>query len=388
MKHVLFIEDSICNPFKVCNGESQRTNLLLQACALVADVDVITFYDKRCADDNKTYSLLHAGEISSKKESRFDKLVRLFYLGSPKSFATLSKDKEKLIDSYVRRKNYDYIVVRYVNQAIECGLLKYGKRLIVDVDDSPYDADLRDAKLARTARNRFYHALLARFSKRALHSLVRQINTCFFSNFEQSKEFNGVFLPNVPFYDINTNLSDALAVKGRMLFIGDFCYAPNIQGANHFMDHIFPLIKEQCQFATIHLVGKCFTNNKKIWESQGADVMGFVDNISSEYAEAECVVIPLYTGAGTCIKVLEAMQMNRPLVTTPVGLRGYGQFFRHTEDLFVAYDDNEFANLIVTLLTDRNVKLRMSESAIKKYSQIFTKEHFFDIVKQFIDLPC
>ena len=99
MKHVLFIEDGICNPFKVCNGESQRTNLLLQSCARVADVDVITFYDKRCADDNKAYSLLHAGEISSKKESRFDKLVRLFYFGSPKSFATFDKDKEKLIDS-------------------------------------------------------------------------------------------------------------------------------------------------------------------------------------------------------------------------------------------------------------------------------------------------
>ena len=118
------------------------------------------------------------------------------------------------------------------------------------------------------------------------------------------------------------------------------------------------------------------------------DVMGFVDDISREYAEAECVVIPLYTGAGTCIKVLEAMQMNRPLVTTPVGIRGYGQFFRHTEDLFVAYDDNEFANQIVTLLNNKNARNRLSESAIKKYSQIFTKEHFFDIVKQFIDLPC
>ena len=388
MKHVLFIEDGICNPFKVCNGESQRTNLLLQACARVADVDVITFYDKRCADDNKAYSLLHAGEISSKKESRFDKLVRLFYFGSPKSIATFDKDKEKLIDSYVRQKNYDYIVIRYVNQAVECGLLKYGKRLIIDVDDSPYDAELRDAKLARTLRNRLYHALLAHFSKRALHSLVRQTNTCFFSNFEQSKEFNGVFLPNVPYYDINTNLSDASAVKGRMLFVGDFCYAPNIQGANHFMNHIFPLIKKQCLFVSIHLVGKCFTENKKKWENQGADVMGFVDDISREYAEAECVVIPLYTGAGTCIKVLEAMQMNRPLVTTPVGIRGYGQFFRHTEDLFVAYDNNEFANQIVTLLNNKNARNRLSESAIKKYSQIFTKEHFFDIVKQFIDLPC
>ena len=389
MKRILFIENGLSNPFKVSNGGSQRTNLLLQACAHVADVDVITFFDERCAADNTTYSLLHAGQLSSKKESRFDKLIRLLHVGSPRSFATLDKDKERLIDSYVRQKNYDYIVVRYVNQAVECGLLKYGNRLIVDVDDSPYDAALRDSKLARTKRNRMYHVLFARFAKRGLCSLVKNTNTCFFSNYEQAMEFNGVFLPNVPFYSVkNENISDTLTIKGRLLFVGDFCYAPNIQGANHFMTNIFPRIKEQYPSVSIHLVGKGHAENKKIWESQGADVMGFVDDILKEYAETDCVVIPIYEGAGTCIKILEAMQMRRPIVTTPTGMRGYSQFIEKGEDILVASDDNEFANHIVALLNNCNLRLRLRECAASKCQQIFTKEHFMEIVKQNIDCSC
>ena len=380
--NILFVENGLSNPFKVNNGGSQRTNLLLQACDQIADVDVITFYDESCAKDNKSYNVLHVGSIES-RENRWKKLIRLLHAASPKGFATLNREKERIIDSFFNKKQYDFIVVRYVNQAIECGLLKYGKRLIVDVDDSPHDAARRDVESAKTLRNKLFYKTIAHFSKNALKTFIGKTGACFFSNYEQAKEFHGVFLPNVPFYTIQKERVDtSLMVKGRILFVGDFCYFPNLNGASHFLDSIYPLIKEKHPEVSLHLVGNVFEDKKELWEKQGAEVMGFVDDLVKEYAEAECVIIPLYTGAGTCIKVLEAMQMQRPIVTTVTGKRGYDSFFKNGEDYLVANDDNDYAEKVCLILDNTALRKDIVSGAYRKYEQIFNKLHFFEVISQ------
>jgi glycosyltransferase involved in cell wall biosynthesis len=377
---ILFIENGLSNPFKVNNGGSQRTNLLLQACARIADVDVVTFYDESCTKDNNSYNVLYAGKIES-HENRWNKLIRLIYAASPKGFATLNKEKERMIDSFMRQKQYDFIVVRYVNQAIECGLLKYGKRLVVDVDDSPHDAARRDAESARTLRNKLFYKTIAHFSKHALGIFVEKTGACFFSNYEQAKEFKGVFLPNVPFYTIKKeSIDESLMIDGRILFVGDFCYFPNLNGASHFLETIYPQIIKKHPAVSLHLVGNVFEDKIEQWEKQGANVMGFVDDLVKEYAEAECVVIPLYTGAGTCIKVLEAMQMQRPIITTPTGKRGYDSFFEDGEDYLVANNDNDYAEKVYSILENRELRNRITHSAYGKYEKIFNKSHFFEII--------
>lgn len=382
--NILFVENGLSNPFKANNGGSQRTNLLLQACAQIADVDIVTFYDESCAKDNKSYNLLHVGPIKS-NDNRWTKFIRLLHAASPKGFATLNREKERIIDSFISKKQYDFIVVRYVNQAIGCGLLKYGKRLVVDVDDSPHDAALRDVESAKTLRNKLFYKIIAHFSKNALKTFIRETGVCFFSNYEQAKEFNGVFLPNVPYYTIEKErVDESLMVKGRILFVGDFCYFPNLNGASHFLDSIYPLIKEKHPETSLHLVGKVFKDKKEHWEKQGADVMGFVDDIVKEYAEAECVVIPIYTGAGTCIKVLEAMQMQRPIVTTPTGKRGYDLFFNDGKDYLVANDDNDYADKVCSVLENKAQRKAIVASAYGKYEKIFNKSHFFEVVDQTI----
>lgn len=380
--NVLFIENGLNNPFRVNNGGSQRTNLLLQACAQIADVDVVTFYDASCTKDNNSFNVLHAGKIKS-RENRWNKLIRMIHAASPKGLATLNQEKERMIDSFIRQKQYDFIVVRYVNQAIECGLLKYGKRLAVDVDDSPHDAARRDAESARTLRNKLFYKTMFHFSKHALRTFIKETGACFFSNYEQAMEFNSVFLPNVPFYTIKKeSVDESLIVIGRMLFVGDFCYFPNMNGASHFMDVIYPLIKEKHPEASLHLVGNVFEDKKEQWGKQGANVMGFVDDLVKEYAEAECVIIPLYTGAGTCIKVLEAMQMRRPIITTPIGKRGYDSFFYDGDDYLVANDDDEYAEKVCSVLDNKTLRNKIIVSAYGKYEQIFNKSHFFEVIRQ------
>lgn len=381
--NILFIENGLCNPFNANNGGSQRTNLLLQACSKIANVDVITFYNEKCVPDDNTYTILYAGGVRATQETRWLKFIRLCYAASPRSFATLNIEKEKIIDSYYNRKRYDYIVVRYVNQAVECGLLKYGKQLVVDIDDSPYDSARRDVMSAKTLRNRLFYKILATFAKKGLNKFTKQTHICFFSNYEQALENHGVYLPNVPYFSVRQEeLLKSHINKGRLLFVGDFCYFPNIDGIKHFMKNIYPIIKTNTTYTSIHIVGKIFDYDQEILEKQGATVMGYVEDLAKEYSEAEIVIIPLYTGAGTCIKFLEAMQMHRPIITTPVGMRGYNSFFSNGEDYILAENDRDFALQVCSLLDNPQHQQRIVNSASKKINQIFSKEYFYEIISE------
>jgi glycosyltransferase involved in cell wall biosynthesis len=83
-------------------------------------------------------------------------------------------------------------------------------------------------------------------------------------------------------------------------------------------------------------------------------VTGFVEDLALEYARAHVVVSPLRIGAGTQNKVLEALAMDIPVVTTNVGYEGLGL----PEDVGALLSNNssEFADNILKLLSDINFR--------------------------------
>lgn len=375
--NILFVTPN--NPFDIFTGGNQRTNLLLNACAKIANVDVIAF--SKCQEGQR-FNLLWAEEVETPQTGRLQKFMQLCMAWHPWGLASLNKQKQMIIDEACKKKHYDYIVIRYVHQAIECGLLKYKKRLIVDVDDTPYDAKMRDSLNVKSYRNKIFYILTALLSKIALRSFVNQVHVCFFSNSLQAKIYRSPLLPNVPYYDVNIeDIEPRKIVPQRLMFIGDMAYSPNIIGANHFLKHVFPMIRKRFPQVSFHIVGRVFDESlKEEWMKSGAVVTGFVDSIIQEYAEAECVVVPIYSGGGTCIKILEAMQMMRPIVTTQKGFRGYDDFFTNNEDIMVAKNDEDFVNAVSLILSCKELQKEMSLNAKMKYEQYFSKQKFFDIV--------
>ena len=375
--NILFVTPN--NPFDLFTGGNQRTNLLLNACAKIANVDIIAF--SKCREE-EGFNLLWTEEVEIPQTGRLHKFMQLCMAWHPWGFATLNKQKQKIIDEACKKKHYDYIVIRYVHQAIECGLLKYKQQLIVDVDDTPYDAKIRDSLNVKSYRNKIFYVLTAWLSKIALRSFVKQVHICFFSNSIQAKLYRSPLLPNVPYYDVNKkDIETSRIIPQRLMFIGDMAYLPNITGTNHFLKNVYPIIRERFPQVSFHIVGRVFDDSlKEEWMKLGAVVTGFVDSIIPEYAETECVVVPIYSGGGTCIKILEAMQMLRPIVTTQVGFRGYDDFFTNKKEIMVVKNDEDFADAVSQILSCKALQKELSLNAKMKYEQYFSKQKFFDIV--------
>ncbi|MBR5029324.1 MAG: glycosyltransferase, partial [Bacteroidales bacterium] len=92
-------------------------------------------------------------------------------------------------------------------------------------------------------------------------------------------------------------------------------------------------------------------------------------------------VSPMYSGAGTSIKLLEALQRNRVCVTTRFGFRGAESFFEAGNDVPVADNDDAFAELVVKALTDSSFNRQVAENAYEKVGKTFSHGKFFEIVE-------
>lgn len=383
--NILFITTSH-NPFHPTQGASQRSSLLLQACCAIANVDVISFCtDNEDSTDN--YNIIYQSKLPTiNDDNRYSKLKKLLTPWKPETVYNVDLIKKRIIDAYVSKKYYDYIVIRYVPEAIICGLLQYNSRLVVDVDDHPVDSIYRDIQFVRSKLNKIYHNIYAISVQIAFNIVLHRIKIALFTNAHQVKTNNSVYLPNIPYYKLDTYDATNRVVAQRLLFVGDICYPPNIHGIKHFLQKIYPIVKQEIPDVTLHIVGNINNKLKQEFENiSGVSAMGFVPNLLKEYEECCITVVPIYYGAGTCIKVLESMQLGRACVTTPVGFRGYDSIFVPNEDILVAKDDVEYIKSIILLLLDKTKRDSISFAAKYKQKEFYSREKFFNIVKNTLE---
>lgn len=368
------------------SGASNRSTMFIAALTKIGHVDVISFRggDKSNIDD---CTVIYDKEIgNSVKGRRFDKFLQLFAFHSPNKIYTPNKEKIQIVHSLLENKHYDYIACRYIREAVECGLLEYSDKLILDVDDNPKDVVLMSARTARTLRNRLYNRFFALTLDAMVKYVLKNVFCCFHSNPKQAPIGKSVYLHNV---SVSESVIEDVKTSTplQILVVGLFHYGPNKDGVDHFLKNVWPTVNKANSNIVLHIVGKIPGENVKAeWEKNpNVHVMGFVTDLEEEYQNARIAIVPIYSGSGTSVKVVEAMNLNRLCVSTPQGVRGYEKYMYADEDYLLADSDASFANHIIESITDVNRCNTIAHSAKRKIYQYFSKEHFCNIVSETIN---
>jgi glycosyltransferase involved in cell wall biosynthesis len=155
----------------------------------------------------------------------------------------------------------------------------------------------------------------------------------------------------------------------RLLFIGSFRHFPNVEAFRFFAGQVWPLLRDR--FPQMEATVVCGPDHLTYWrafadtpEPPAHDrirLLGFVSDVRPLYAAANLVVVPTTVSAGTNVKVLEAMAMQRAVVSTPSGCAGMGLVDR--ESVWVADTAEAFADGIASLIADPARRARLAEAA-------------------------
>jgi polysaccharide biosynthesis protein PslH len=134
-----------------------------------------------------------------------------------------------------------------------------------------------------------------------------------------------------------------------IVFTGAMHYPPNVDAALWFCERIWPRLRRRLPNLRFAIVGRDPDPRVvALGRRPGVLVTGVVADVRPYLAGAGCVVVPLRSGGGTRLKILEAMAMARPVVSTAIGAEGLA--ITPGRDILIADDAERFATHVVDLL--------------------------------------
>ncbi len=151
-----------------------------------------------------------------------------------------------------------------------------------------------------------------------------------------------------------SSVADSLSAKNNRCFhIGSMEWEANKQSVQWFLRECWPRILEKNPQAEFHLAGKGLVKDDLTYSGVGVFVHGEVDS-SEEFMMAHGIaVVPLLSGSGIRMKILEAMLYGCPVVTTNIGMQGLS--VTPGLELRVADSASSFADQVITLMSDASL---------------------------------
>lgn len=386
-KNFLLVVNTHENIFDIDSGGALRSNLFIKALSEIGNVDVISFSKNDLVSNIPNCNVVFSQLIWDEKnywEVFRSLLCMTMRPSNPYSYFKVNKQKASIVNRHVNQTDYDYIVCRYAQTAIICGLLDYKDKLIIDADDNlavvrKFRA-IQDTSLFYKWKRQFESVRIEKMLKK----LFSNIQCSFCSNSLEMPSPRTIFLHNTTVLNESNPPLQEDATQ-RILFIGFLRYFPNKHGITHFVESVFPQIKKSNPFVELQIVGDgepdflAYLNGK-----EGVNAVGKVNDLASEYQKATVVVIPIYYGSGTCVKFVEALLMNRPVISTPVGARGFSEVCKDGEDYMLAHNDEEFISKTIYLLSSLSKSREMAHRGYEIGERMFSQRQFCEIVKNAI----
>jgi glycosyltransferase involved in cell wall biosynthesis len=152
-------------------------------------------------------------------------------------------------------------------------------------------------------------------------------------------------------------------------WVGGFGHYPNREGIYYFLENIYPLIKKNINDVKLYLVGGGITDKlRKIAATDlSIKLTGYVDNPLPYIQKASLFIVPLLSGGGTRLKILEAMAAGKAIVTTTIGCEGIEGI--DGEHYLIADEPGEFAKKAVQVLNNSQLQMYLGNNAMSIVKQ-------------------
>jgi glycosyltransferase involved in cell wall biosynthesis len=144
-----------------------------------------------------------------------------------------------------------------------------------------------------------------------------------------------------------------------LIFPGALTFGCNFAAMAFFLRDVFPLIQSQRPGVTLRITGR--TDGVPLHRlplNDGVILTGYLEDVRPAVARSQVCVVPLLTGGGTRLKILEAMALSTPVVSTSKGAEGLEA--KPGEDILIADEPGDFADAVLRLLGDPALRAKLA----------------------------
>lgn len=170
-----------------------------------------------------------------------------------------------------------------------------------------------------------------------------------------------------------------------LFHIGALDWAPNQEGLIWFFDQCWAKIREKCPEVKFYLAGRNAPDwfERKI-KRAGVEYLGEINDAYDFINSKAIMVVPLFSGSGMRIKIIEGMSLGKPIVTTDIGTEGIPT--TNGENILIANDADQFVEEVVKLVNNRELANQIGKNAIgfiqEKFDNLSQAEALIEFYKQ------
>ena len=141
--------------------------------------------------------------------------------------------------------------------------------------------------------------------------------------------------------------------KYDIVFTGNMSYAPNVNAVEYLANYILPLVWKKLPDAKMYIAGATPDPRVKKVASDRIIISGWLDDMRDAYAQSKIFIAPMRIGTGLQNKLLEAMAMRLPCITTSLANNSL-LASEEKNEILVGDNEQELAEHIITLLTNKD----------------------------------
>ena len=155
-----------------------------------------------------------------------------------------------------------------------------------------------------------------------------------------------------------------------LLFVGALDYEPNTEAMSWFLRDVWPIVRRGRPDVVLRVVGRGGEALGSLGHTDGVEMLGRVHDVQVELDGADVAIVPIRVGAGTRLKVIEALANRLPMVTTSVGCEGIDVDDGATA--LIEDDAAGFAGAVLRLVADGGLRQALGDAGGELFEQRYT----------------
>jgi polysaccharide biosynthesis protein PslH len=298
-----------------------------------------------------------------------DAFLNLFSSKSYNITRFYSEDFEKKLFSILKKQHFDVIQLEtlFVTPYLET-IRKYSKaKVVLRAHNAEFTIWEQKAKATSNLLKKAYLSLLAKRLKKYEVGLLNKydaIATISSSDTQIFKEYAcKIPILEVPIgIDLASYKVDNTTVEPNSLFyLGSMDWSPNIEAMDWFVKNVWPLVIQKNQNIQFYLAGRKLPDYFKKLNLPNFNIVGEVSDAITFFNSKSVMVVPIFTGGGVRVKVVEAMALEKPIISTTMGMLGL--HFEDKKHVHIADTPQDFANAICCLFENKEYAYTLGKNA-------------------------